>query len=100
MYSTEVLNEEHYRRFALVTSRKRLAGVRIESVAQAITDDIQAQDGNEDEQPWNDRQVRTIGEEQLGVAKHIAPGWGRCQHAEIEEAQRGFGQNQATNTPG
>src|SRR5215203_5738067 len=57
----------------------------IERVAQAVTDDVEGEDGERDHDAREDGDVRVAGDVRAGLVQRAAPGRGRRLHAETEE---------------
>src|SRR5438046_8306100 len=74
---------------SLASARENLA--RVEGVAQAVSDVVDREHGEEDRRPGEDRPVRGEVEVVLGVEEDAAPGGDVGREAEAEERQRGRG---------
>src|SRR5919197_4525417 len=70
---------------------------RIERVAQAVGQQVDAQDGHENERPRKDDKPRVTENVLERVGQHVAPG--RCRRADpkADKAQAGLGEDGASD---
>lgn len=52
----------------------------VKSVAQAVTNDVQAQHRHADQCAWDEQQMQPACEEGLGIRQHVSPAWSRFLH--------------------
>src|ERR1051326_4265420 len=77
------------------------AQARIERVAQGVTEQVRAEDGEADRDPGEQDEVRRLlGVLRGGDREHPAPRRIRLGHAEPEERQRGLDENGAAELRG
>ena len=72
----------------------------VEAIAQAISEEVQAEDGHHDGEPREDREMGRHQDEGPAVVQHRAPGRGGRLRAEAEEAERGLGDDRARHAEG
>src|SRR5438045_4502195 len=70
-----------------------LPPLRIERVAQAISEEIEAEHGHHDREPGEDREVRRELEVLTPFVEHHAPRRRRWLRRETEERERAFGEH-------
>src|SRR5436309_13831469 len=76
-----------------LSSRPGSRQAGIENVAQAITEKIDAEDGDEDAEAGKERQPPCGADVNAGVGQHRAPGGNLRRYADAEKAQARFRDN-------
>src|SRR5580658_3841143 len=73
---------------------------RIERVAQAIAEQVEADDGDADDDAAEHREIGVAAQCRQPVADHAAPARCRLLHAKAQEAQRRFGHDDEADSNG
>src|SRR5262245_15371711 len=69
----------------------------VEGVAQAVAEEVEAEDEDGDGQTGKNREVRSVEQVRLAVTQHRPPAGGRGLHAESQEAEGSFREDGPTH---
>ena len=70
---------------------------RVESIADAVAEEVEAQDGEEQGRAWAEDHPGRLLEVAAAGVDHAAPRWLRRLHAQAKKRQRRLGQDREAN---